>query len=165
MSKLLAMWRKFWSMFSRKPSTPTPDPVPDTPTTPTTGTANPRPTASEAGLQSQQVKWKVDNDGKGATGIARTVVRWPSFLAKRFAITAQNSCTEIDGAFAKFYKFDTEKGNNRASYTIDRKASTFPANSQVWLVVNDVRVAGFRKADTAKYADFDMPERMEDVVP
>jgi len=150
MKKFIA-WLK--NLFAKKPDEPDASP------------ANPTPTASDAG--SQQVKWKVDNDGKGATGIARTVVRWPSFLAKRFAITAQNSCTQIDGAFAKFYKFDKGEngGNNRASYTIDRKASTFPANSQVWLVVNDVRVAGFRKADTTKYVDFDLPARMEDVVP
>jgi len=157
------LWNLIQKWLGKKADKPTtPDPVPDTPTV---GTANPRPTASEAGLQSQQVKWKVDNDGKGGTGIARTVVRWPSFLAPAYGISNNNSVTTIDGARAEFYKFDTEKGNNRASYTIPRKASTFAPNCQVTLWVNNVAVAGFRKADVTKYVDFDLPTNMEDVVP
>lgn len=161
----LPSWLKwFVDLFKREKEKPAPTPAPDTPST---GTPNPRPTASEAGLQSQQVKWKVDNDGKGATGIARTVVRWPSFLSKAYAITSGNSVTTIDGARAEFYKFDKGEagGNNRASYTIPRKASTFPSNCQVTLWVNNVAVAGFKKADTGKYVDFDLPTNMEDVVP
>lgn len=166
--KLPSWLKRFVDLFKREKKnhtpTPTPDPVPDTPAT---GTPNPRPTASEAGLQSQQVKWKVDDDGKGGTGISRTVIRWPSFLSKAYAITSCNSVTTIDGARAEFYKFDKgeDGGNNRASYTIPRKASTFAPNCQVTLWVNNVMVAGFKKADVTKYVDFDLPTNMEDVVP
>ena len=155
------LWQAFLRLIGRKAST-TPSgtdtaPKPD-------GIVNPRPTASEAGLQSQEVKWKVDNDGKGGTGIARTVVRWPSFITRAFDPNGNNSYCSIDGATAKFYKIDTEKGNARASYTIDRKASTFPANCQVYLVVNSVNVAGFCKADPKLYIDFALPEKMTDIV-
>jgi len=149
------LFRWFLSLF-KKPSAPKP-PAP-------AGAANPRPTASEAGLQSQKVKWKVD-PSKGDSNLPRLVIRWPSFLAKAFDITASNSFATVDGVKVPFQKFDKENGNNRASYEIMQAASTFAPNCQVYLVVNGVTVAGFKKANVTLYVDFDLPTNMEDVVP
>ena len=158
--KFLSFLKSLWAKLTKKPAVTPAEP----PTTPTAGTPNPRPTASDIGLQSQKVKWKVDAS-KGTSGLPRTVVRWPSFLAKAFNITSGNSVTTIDGTRLEFQKFDQEKGNNRASYEIMQAANTFAPNCQVYLWVNNVAVAGFKKGNVTLYVDFDLPTNMEDVVP
>ena len=115
--------------------------------------------------QNQQAKWKADNDGKGGNGApARTVVRWPSYLTARFDIDKDNSYTTINGERVPFQKIDGDDKNARASYEIIKRADTFPAESQVYLVVDGNIVAGFKKRDTGLYVDFPLPKRMKDVV-